>query len=100
MSFKVLDLRHCRILPKAQLVARKSVRRKNLLLVGVPLKSANLRTSINGVEQGSCLRIPEFDRPVGSSSSSGEEVSLMRRPSKGLNSSLVVSERKTRSRSG
>mmetsp|Transcript_29262 Transcript_29262/g.68542 ORF Transcript_29262/g.68542 Transcript_29262/m.68542 type:complete len:440 (-) Transcript_29262:250-1569(-) len=92
VTFEFLDLGHGGILPQTQLVAGEAVGGQQLLLVGVPLKSTNLRSGVDGVQQGTGLAVPELDASIGGTATSGEEVPLMRRPRQGLDGGLVVGE--------
>ena len=90
VTVEFLDLGHGGVLPKAELVASKAVGGQDLLLVGVPLKSANLRTGIDGVQEGTGLAVPELDASISSTATCSKKVALMGRPSQGLDGGLVV----------
>ena len=92
VTFEFLDLGHGGVLPQTQLVAGEAVGGQQFLLVGVPLKSTNLRSGVDGVQQGTGLAVPEFDASIGGTATSGEEVPLVRRPRQGLDGGLVVGE--------
>ena len=92
VTVELLDLGHGGVLPETELVASKAVGGQDLLLVGVPLKGANLRTGIDGVEQGTGLAVPELDASIGSTAAGGEEVALMGGPGQGLDGGLMVGE--------
>mmetsp|Transcript_26814 Transcript_26814/g.77329 ORF Transcript_26814/g.77329 Transcript_26814/m.77329 type:complete len:409 (+) Transcript_26814:1431-2657(+) len=92
VALELLDLGHGGILPQTELVASEAVGGQDLLLVGVPLKCANLRSGVDGVQQGTGLAVPELDASISGTATSGEEVPLVRRPRQGLDSGLVVGE--------
>ena len=71
VTFELFDLGHGGVLPQRKLIASVTVRRENFLLVRVPLKSTDLRTSVDRVEQGASLRAPELDGAISGSTTRG-----------------------------
>lgn len=97
VPFKLLNLDHRWVLPQAQLVPSKSVRRQNLLLVRIPLKSTDLRLRVNGVQERARPRVPKLDGPIGSTATRCQEIPFMRRPGQSFDRSLMVRQFKARS---
>lgn len=73
---QLLDLRHRRVLPKAELVLRETVARQKLLLALAPHKRANLRPGVDRVEVSAVGSVPKLDRSVCRSSAAREDVTL------------------------
>jgi hypothetical protein len=97
VAFKLLNLDHGWVLPQSQLVPSKLVRRQNLLLVWIPLKSTDLRLHVNGVQEGVRPRVPKLDGPIGSTTTPCQEIPFMRRPGHSFDRSLMVRQFKGRS---
>ncbi|KAJ4821771.1 hypothetical protein Tsubulata_035974 [Turnera subulata] len=75
---------------ESELILSKPMRAEQLPLILVPQKSAYLRTSIHRVQAGTCVCVPEFDGPVGPTSSRSQKIALERTPGKGFDSRSVL----------
>jgi len=87
-NFNVLD--QGRVTPKADRVVRETTGACNLLVVGAPPKTGDLRASVNAVDTSTGSGVPEVNVPVVGSTAGSEKVGLPRAPAESLDCSAVV----------
>lgn len=90
MASELSYFHHWRILPQSELILSETVGAKQLALVFVPQKSADLWACVHWVQARTGVCVPEFYAPVTSTSTGGEQIALERTPRKRLDSGRVV----------
>ena len=98
VALKLLDGRHGRVFPQAQVIAGKAVGRKNFFLKRIPLQGTDLRSGIDGIQDGASARVPELDGAIGRSTARSQQVAFVRGPSQSFDRRLMFRQLETRLR--
>ena len=81
VASEVSNLFHLWILPDAELVVDKAMRREDLSIEGIPLKSADLWFSLNWLNEAAWVSVPKLDWLISWATTWCQEMPLPRTPS-------------------
>ena len=84
MTCETDHLFHTGILPDDYLILAVAMRADDLVAILAPCEVADLRASVDFLDQGTGGGVPEFDGAVCGATAGGEEVVLVRRPGDGV----------------
>ena len=95
VASKICDLFHLRVLPDAELVIDEAMRWEDFSIIRIPLKSTNLRLSLNWLNEAAWLGVPKLYSLISWTATRSKQVSLPWAPSESFHSSFVLSKAET-----